>query len=463
MASLRKRGNVWYYRVVDAAGKQSERRGCSDKRATEGMAAAAEAESSRVRSGLSDPKVERMAASERKPINAHLADFVATLTAKNGDPKHVRQTERYTLRIIDLAGIRSVSGVVPSAVMQAVGTLRGRGLSARTINAHLTAAKQFSRWLHRDGRCLDDPLAGLAKMHEADDRRVVRRPLDPPELRKLIDTARVSAPWRGMTGMDRSILYLIGAATGFRRSELASLTPASFRLDAKPPMIVCEAGFTKNGTQAEQPIAESTAAALRPWLESRPDGRPVFATLPEKTGRMLKDDLILAGIDPVDPSGRVVDMHSLRHGYITALAKAGVPIKTLQTLARHSDPKLTLNTYSHLTIHDTAAALEFLPDLTSPRPEPEALAATGTAPSITHIDNCVALLLPYARDAKSRIVADAGDTTQTTPEAGGCRKDLQEGHLDGESRVLTEPDQSAPRRTRTYNPLIKSQLLCQLS
>jgi site-specific recombinase XerD len=48
-------------------------------------------------------------------------------------------------------------------------------------------------------------------------------------------------------------------------------------------------------------------------------------------------------------------MHSIRHGYITALAKSGVSIKTLQTLARHSDPKLTLNVYSHVTMHDTAA------------------------------------------------------------------------------------------------------------
>jgi integrase len=93
---------------------------------------------------------------------------------------------------------------------------------------------------------------------------------------------------------------------------------------------------------------------------------------------MLKLDLQRAGIDPVDASGRVVDLHSLRHGYITALAKAGVPIKTLQTLARHSDPKLTLNVYSHLTVFDTAAALNALPDLTFPEPESEPLSMTGT-------------------------------------------------------------------------------------
>ena len=79
-------------------------------------------------------------------------------------------------------------------------------------------------------------------------------------------------------------------------------------------------------------------------------------------------DQARAGIEAVDASGRAVDMHSLRHGYISALAKTGVPIKTLQTLARHSDPKLTLNVSAHLSVFDTAAALEVLPDLTAPPP-----------------------------------------------------------------------------------------------
>ena len=48
----------------------------------------------------------------------------------------------------------------------------------------------------------------------------------------------------------------------------------------------------------------------------------------------------------MDDQGRVVDTHSLRHGYISALALAGVPVKVAQTLARHSDPKLTMNVYA---------------------------------------------------------------------------------------------------------------------
>jgi integrase len=340
--------------------------------------------------------------------------------------------------------------------MAALGSLRDGGLSARTLNAHLTAVKQFARWLYRDGRCLDNPLAALSRLPEAGDRRVIRRPLDAAELRRLIDATKAAPAWQGLSGPDRAMLYTIGAATGFRRGELASLTRASFRLDAEPPVIVCEAAYTKNGKQAEQPIPEALAAVLRLWVATKPADRPAFDPLPEKTGRMLKADLALAGVAVVDASGRVVDMHSLRHGYITALAKAGTPIKTLQTLARHSDPKLTLNVYTHLTIHDTAAALDALPDLSGPAEPPEALAATGTDGD--HISELLSLHFPYGGDGNGRELSDSDAIKQTTPDEGGCRNSLEMSGLDVPGRQLSEPDANAPRRTRTYNPLIKSLL-----
>ena len=44
MSSLRRRGKVWYFAYVDGEGKRFELRGCPQKRVTEGMTAAAEAE-----------------------------------------------------------------------------------------------------------------------------------------------------------------------------------------------------------------------------------------------------------------------------------------------------------------------------------------------------------------------------------------------------------------------------------
>ena len=56
MASFRKIGRNWFYRYVDANGKQTERKGCPDRRETESMAATVEGDVAKVRAGLIDPK-----------------------------------------------------------------------------------------------------------------------------------------------------------------------------------------------------------------------------------------------------------------------------------------------------------------------------------------------------------------------------------------------------------------------
>jgi hypothetical protein len=221
------------------------------------------------------------------------------------------------------------------------------------------------------------PLGNIGRRNEQADRKYVRRPLTENELRLLILETRQAPDWRGMTGADRSWFYILGAVTGFRRSELGALRPEDFDIEGPTPTVSLAGSSTKNGKAAEQPLPVGVAAELGPWLASKAAGRPVFA-LPEKTALMLHGDLERCRIEPVDAQGRVVDTHSLRHGFISALARAGVPLKVAQTLARHSDPKLTMNFYSHLTAFDLHGAIaDALPDLTF-EPAENLAAATGT-------------------------------------------------------------------------------------
>src|SRR5215471_8278255 len=102
MASLRKRGKVWYYRFVDQDGAKVERKGCPDRRVTEEMARAAESAVARTKAGLSDPKAERMAREARRPIREHAAEFVADVEARGNDPEYVKLVRRHLDRIIAL-------------------------------------------------------------------------------------------------------------------------------------------------------------------------------------------------------------------------------------------------------------------------------------------------------------------------------------------------------------------------
>jgi len=59
--------------------------------------------------------------------------------------------------------------------------------------------------------------------------------------------------------------------------------------------------------------------------------------------------------------GLYADFHSLRHLFITNLECAGIRPKMAQTLARHSDIRLTLGVYTHVELHDQTAAIDSLP------------------------------------------------------------------------------------------------------
>ena len=64
-----------------------------------------------------------------------------------------------------------------------------------------------------------------------------------------------------------------------------------------------------------------------------------------------------------DDRDRVACVHSLRHGFGTLLQAAGVGLRTAQAAMRHSDPKLTANTYTDARLLDVAGAVHALPAL----------------------------------------------------------------------------------------------------
>ena len=60
-------------------------------------------------------------------------------------------------------------------------------------------------------------------------------------------------------------------------------------------------------------------------------------------------------------AGLFADFHSCRHLFITSLERAGIRPKVAQTLARHSDVRLTLGVYTHVDLPDQTAAISVLP------------------------------------------------------------------------------------------------------
>ena len=80
------------------------------------------------------------------------------------------------------------------------------------------------------------------------------------------------------------------------------------------------------------------------------------------TAGLIRDDLTAAGIEPTDRDGNVICFHSLRNSYISYLANSETPAKVVMQLARHSDPRLTFNTYARTFEEAEQKAISCLPN-----------------------------------------------------------------------------------------------------
>ena len=178
------------------------------------------------------------------------------------------------------------------------------------------------------------------------------------------------------------MLYRVALNTGLRASELASLTPRSFDLEVDPPTVTVEAAYSKHRRRDVLPIQPDLAASVHDYLERKGVGRGELiwpGTWSMKaSARMLRIDLAAASIPYRDASDRVFDFHSLRHEFISNLARCGAHPKEAQALARHSTITLTMDRYTHLGIVDLSAALERLPQLDAQPGGVEAVAARAT-------------------------------------------------------------------------------------
>jgi len=310
--------------------------------------------------------VDQVRLARTKPLSGHLADWEAWLVAKGVSQAEIKLKTARVKRVVKGCGFHAFADIKAGRVADYLVALRndGLGISRQTSNHYLRAIKQFTRWMRREQRTGEDPLEFMSGLNVRVDIRRARRALTPDECRRLLATAAAGPRRRSMDGPERSLLYRLALETGLRASELKSLTRADFDLGAEHPTVTVRAAYTKNRREDTLPLKPQTALLLRRHLFSKLPQAKAFS-IPEssRTARMLRLDLADANIPYRDNAGRVVDFHALRHTFISNLAAGGVNPKVAQTLARHSDIRLTLDRYAHVFSEQQIAAINSLPDL----------------------------------------------------------------------------------------------------
>lgn len=311
-----------------------------------------------------------------KPIAKHIDEFVEARRVSPGAPTadHLALLKSRLLRVTKKAGWSRIADIGEHGFSAALECLsnepdyRRRGkpskgvkrLSPQTRNHFRAAYKSFTNWLYRTHRLLGDPLLNIAKWKTEGFQTFQRRALTTEEFAALERSTEASARRFGISGVDRAALYRLAVCTGFRRGELASLTPRAFAFGDQPA-VALGAEFSKNRKPWTQPLERETGDLLHRWLAGRDRSALLWPGLNDvNTAAMLVADLDAAGVAAIDDDGTLVDFHALRHTFCSWLALRGVSETLVQRLARHSSSTLTDRFYVHVGLEDLRGAVDQL-------------------------------------------------------------------------------------------------------
>lgn len=164
------------------------------------------------------------------------------------------------------------------------------------------------------------------------------------------------------SGEETELIYRVMAGTGLRSDELASILVVHVNLNRCE--ILLKAGDEKAKRGARQPFKQSLGMKIADWMQKQNKQQKdfLFDFTPQKLLTSFEADYKHAGIERCGDDGRTLDVHCLRRTYGTLMARAGVPLTTVQRLMRHSTPELTAKLYIDVEPIDIADALKKLPD-----------------------------------------------------------------------------------------------------
>jgi integrase/recombinase XerD len=279
---------------------------------------------------------------DRAILDAFLEHLVVERgLAQNSLEAYRRDLDRYLAylasRGLDLTALDRIE--VPRYLL----ALREASLSPRSVARHLSAIRQFHRFLVREGTAKSDPTA-----HVDSPRPWRRLPavLSIADVDRLL-AAEVPATPQGLR--DRAMLELM-YASGLRVSELVGLKLADVDLAVGVVRVV-----GKGNKERLVPMGDAAAARLRAYLaDGRPrleTGRPSAFLFLGRHGRgltrqafwqLIKRQAAAAGIR------KSVTPHTLRHSFATHLLERGADLRAVQLMLGHADIGTT-QLYTHVS------------------------------------------------------------------------------------------------------------------
>jgi len=328
-------------------------------------------------------------------LMGHVSEFEDYLAARGTTAAYSRGVAAELLRAFKAMRAVHYGELATSGIERMLVDFVASGRSYKSHNHRLSVLGQFCDWMVERGRARTNPTRTRAGGKAIKPRRVAtepgwkgrqRRALTAEELRALLAAARErdvaellalepdADAWSTMRarerGVERATMYALAALCGLRRRELRLLTWGNVDLGARPPVLTVWAEQAKAGREDVVPLSQSVVAALEEWrvLWAHYHMRPprqrdrILACVHNRVVGDLRADCTRAEIEVQTVEGRV-DLHSLRHTFVSLLGRSGTAMAVTQALARHRDPQTTARVYTHIQSRDTLAAVAGLPDV----------------------------------------------------------------------------------------------------
>ena len=215
--------------------------------------------------------VDRFQEHRKASVESHILDFEKSLRFKGTSEDQISQVAARVRRVMKEAKFVLLGDISPARAANAITEMKPIGrsgsMSVQTRNHYLAAINQFGLWLDDDKRLPENPFGHLQGGNAELDVRHGRQSLTADQLGKILNSAKTSTVvYRGLNGNDRYHVYLTAIYTGFRRTEVASLSPADFDFVSDPVTVSLPMAITKNRKGATQPIPRAIADELDAYL-----------------------------------------------------------------------------------------------------------------------------------------------------------------------------------------------------
>jgi len=349
-----KQHSRWRFQYTDWRGNRRTASGTASKPETEKLAARVQAQQEEIRKGYR-PQPKAIDKHASRPFGEVVEEYLSwgkSQGGRGGRPWSKRHAAlRRSLLIwwhkhLGLETLSELDCILP-AVEGALRELQDAGKSGKTIENHSEALKSLCNWCVARGYLAENPLKNLARFDTTPE--TTRRAMTREEIGRLLEVAPEH----------RRLLYGVAFTTGLRGGELRALTIDN--LDIRRGGLQLDAVWTKNRKAGFQPLPSVLLESLQVFADGGeaikfyrqsfkranrklriPQNPLLYA--PSHLARAMDKDLKAAGIPKHTPAGKL-DFHACRVAYVSFVIEAGASVKEAQSLARHSTPNLTLNTY----------------------------------------------------------------------------------------------------------------------